>query len=764
MRLNKNIIFPGILIYGLIVVLLTLFDVQFLCLRPICSFIFLMTIPGLLIVLMLRIRKINFWEYLVYIIGLSITFLMFAGLLINWALPWLGIDKPLSLIPLLVSLGILLFIFWIIAYIRNKEISIEIKIAKPDWLNIFFFIIPIILLVFSIFGALVLNSNGPDTFTMITLGGIAVYVLVLIFFRDELNKNVYPWAILLISLAMLLSTSLRSWNISGHDIITEYQMFQLTKENLYWSMSYFPGHAYNACLSITIFPTVLSSFFKINDIYIFKIFFQIIFSFISVVVYLFLKRYTKTTLAFIAVLFFISLPTFFIDLPMMTRQEISLFFFALMLLILFKKQINLTVKISFFIIFGFSMIISHYSTSYVALAFFLGTYILTFLFRKWENRKINRRIPSHVKKQKYFLSGYLIIALLVFGFVWYSSITHTTNGLIDFINKSSSNLENIFSDDVRAGQTSVFEQFNIFSKPKDQTVLVQDYIKETELNYKNMPYINYYPQEKYENYNPQLIPDELVPLKINSNIASKIYYFEEIIKKLVKVFIVIGVFYPLFNLSKKRVIDTEYIFMILISLFLLLAIMILPLASIEYNLLRTYQQVLIILSLPAVLGCSIIFKFLKKENIKVILISFIFIIYFLFCCGFISQIIGDSEASINLNNFGIYYDKYYTHDSEVKSAQWLSNNYDKKDLICVDDSTSSKLKTFSNIKDGQFFYYIIPSIMDKDSYVYLSYTNTIKKIIIQSYRGRIIEYNFPTQFLNDNKNKIYNNGGSEIFK
>jgi uncharacterized membrane protein len=157
---------------------------------------------------------------------------------------------------------------------------------------------------------------------------------------------------------------------------------------------------------------------------------------------------------------------------------------------------------------------------------------------------------------------------------------------------------------------------------------------------------------------------------------------------------------------------------------------------------------------------------LKKEYIKIILILFIFIIYFLSYSGFITQIIGGSEASIHLNNFGTYYDKYYTHNSEIKSAKWLSNNFDNKYLVYVDKFNLSKLKTFSNIKDGHFIYDILPSILDKDSYVYLSYANTIKKIIPPSYQEGIIipSYNYPTQFLNDNKNKIYNNGKSEIFK
>jgi uncharacterized membrane protein len=653
MQLTKNKIFYGILIYGLIINLLVLFDIQFLYLRPFFSFIFLITIPGLLIMLMFKIREINSWEYLVYTIGFSVAFLMFGGLFINWILPLVGIDRPLSLVPLLISFDIFLLIFWIIAYKQNKEISIKINPLKLSFLNKGFFTIVMIFLVLSILGAITLNNYGPNILTMIMLGGIAVYVFMLVFFRNKLNENVYPWAILIISLAMLLATSLRSWNISGHDIIIEYQMFQLTKENFHWSMSNFPNHSYNACLSITILPTILSWFLKINDEYIFKIFFQIIYSFISVGVYLFLKRYIKAALAFIAVFFFISFPTFFVDLPMMIRQEISLFLFALILLILFNKQINPTIKKLAFIIFGFSMIISHYSTSYIAFALFLSTYILTFLFRRLANRKIKQCALKHAKKQEYYLRGYLILLLLVFGFLWYSPITHTANGLIDFMNDSFKNLGNIFSEDVRAGQTSFLEQFNIFYKPKDQTLLLQDYIKKIELKFENISDINYYPQEKYEDYKPRVIPAELIPIRINSNIAPKIYLFMEIVKKLMKVFIIVGVFYLLFNLFKKREIDTEFIFMSLASLFSLAVIMILPLATIEYNLLRTYQQVLIILSLSAILGSLIIFKFLKKENIKIILILLIFILYFLSYSGFIPQIIGGSEASIQLNNYGI---------------------------------------------------------------------------------------------------------------
>src|SRR5680860_785820 len=355
---TKNKLLSGILIFGLITNLLVIFDIQYFYLRAIFSFIFLITIPGLLIMLMLRIRKIGFWEYLVYTIGLSITFLMFGGLFINETLPLIGINKPLSLIPLIISLDIFLIIFWIIAYKRNKEILFEIRLPKLDWLNKIFFITPVIFPLLSILGAIILNNGGPNYLTIIMLGGIAAYVFSIVSFRKKLNQNVYPWAILMMSISLLLMGCLRSWYVSSVDINLEYHIFQLVKANQQWNMSLFP-HAYNTCLSVSLLPTILSSFLKINDQYIFKLIIPLIFSITPIGVYLFLKRYTKIIFSFMASFFFISQPLFITWCNIPIRQEISFLFFTLSLLILFNENLGSRLKKTFFLIFVFSTVVSH---------------------------------------------------------------------------------------------------------------------------------------------------------------------------------------------------------------------------------------------------------------------------------------------------------------------------------------------------------------------------------------------------------------------
>lgn len=384
MNLTKNKIFFGILTFLLIVNLLIIFNLNQFYIRAVLGFIFLITIPGLLIMLMMKIRGVGAWEYLVYVVGLSVSFIMFGSLAVNWILPWLNItDKPLSLLPILICFNVFLLGFWIVAYIRNKKLLLEIKSPKLNLTNRIFFVVPMLFPILSILGAFLLNNHGTNILTMIMLGGIVVYVFFLVILREKLNPNIYPWVLWMMGLSLLLMLSLRSWYLGGFDITREYYTLQLTKENFYWGMSNFKN-AYNTCLSITILPTIFHSLLKINDQYIFKLFFPMIFSFFPIILYLFLSKSINKVYSFISAIFFLSWPFFIDPMVSLARQEIAFIFFGLMLLVLFTKEINPILKKVLFLIFGASMIVSHYSTSYVALALFTLTYVLTFFYKKYK--------------------------------------------------------------------------------------------------------------------------------------------------------------------------------------------------------------------------------------------------------------------------------------------------------------------------------------------------------------------------------------------
>jgi len=772
LKLTKNKILSGIVIFGLIANLLVLFDIQYFYLRAIFSFIFLITIPGLLIMLMLEIREIGFWEYLVYIIGLSIAFLMFGGLFINWTLPLVGIDKPLSLVPLFVSFNIFLLIFWLIVFKRNKEISLEIKLPKLDWLNKAFLSIPVIFIFQSIFGATMLNNNGPNYLTMSMLAGIAIYVFLAVLLKDKLNKHIYLFAILNISLSLLLATSLRSRYVFGSDITTEYFIFQLTKKNFYWSMLNFPHHPYNACLSLTIFPTILNSFLNINEHYIFKILYQLIFIFTPMAIFLTFKRYVKTILAFLASCFFIFTPTFFIAMPMHTRQEIALLYFSLILLVLFNEKINPKLKNILFLVFGFSMVVSHYSTAYIALSLFVLTWIVSFIFRKKENliiffklfKKNNLKEENRIpEKRNYFLRGNLIFLLVIFAFLWYGPLTGSSGSLVKFSRETITNMKNIFREDVRVKGSSFLDQFNIFWKP-DFRLALSNYAKETISKYDKEPNDDFYREAEYKFYSPEIVPQRILPVKLNSNMVSKTYLFKEIIKKLVKIFIIIGILYLIFSQLKKRQINQEYIILNIVSFLFLGIMMILPFATLNYGLDRTYSQLLIILSFSSVLGGLILFKFFKRK-LRIIFVSGVFLLYFLFRAGFIPQILGGAEPFVQMNNSGILYDAFYSHYAEIRAGQWLFDNYQKNTYIYMEKFAGNKSLLSYKFEDKQWIKQdIFPQVIRKSSYVYLSSSNITEESVFVFIQGGMVGYSNPLRFLNGNKNLIYNNKYSEIFK
>ena len=100
---------------------LIILDVPFL--REVISIIVFLAVPGILILSCLKFPHKNKWEYLVYSIGLSVSFLMITGLLASIILPVIGISRPLELTTLLVLLNLILLILWILAYKKMGGIS-----------------------------------------------------------------------------------------------------------------------------------------------------------------------------------------------------------------------------------------------------------------------------------------------------------------------------------------------------------------------------------------------------------------------------------------------------------------------------------------------------------------------------------------------------------------------------------------------------------------------------------------------------------------
>ena len=92
-------------------------------LRQIVGFIFLTFVPGILILRILKIHNIGIIESLLYSVGLSIALIMFSGLFMNLVFPLFGIVKPISTLPVVVTLTVISLILAATAYWRDRDFS-----------------------------------------------------------------------------------------------------------------------------------------------------------------------------------------------------------------------------------------------------------------------------------------------------------------------------------------------------------------------------------------------------------------------------------------------------------------------------------------------------------------------------------------------------------------------------------------------------------------------------------------------------------------
>jgi len=742
-KLTRTNLFLGLLFFLVIVNLLVGFDLNFLYLRQILGFLFLIAVPGLLIMLCFKIRSVGFWEYLVYTIGLSVAFIMFAGLAVNWTLPLLNItDKPLSLYPILICFDIFLIILGIVAWSRNKDLEHEFTTPKLDAINNVFFVIPMLFPILSILGAFLLNNHGPNILTMIMLGGIAVYVLLLVIFRKKLNENIWPWALWMIGVSLLLMWSMRSWFVVGFDINQEMKVAKLVLLNNHWAMNLFQD-PYNSCLSLSIFSPIINIFSNIKMDLIFKLIIQVLFSALPVVLYLIYKKMVhKKVLIFLACFFFISQIFFITQMPALIRQEIAYIFFALFFLLLFsEKTIYKTVLL---FIFGFSIIVSHYSTSYIFLFSLLAVYLATIFIRK---------IPKYKKEIIPLFSLTLLIILLIFGFLWTFQVTQTSSGLANTIHSTITNVGQIFNQESKSGiiQSLMFKKINYYN-------LYSNYSNNIALNYQNNSEFNLLQTDQDVQYKLPIIKNitnyGLYKISYNIKFVTSIYF------KLLIMFGIIICFIFIKEFERK-----DYFIYAIFYLLTLLLIAILPYISFSYNFERAFLQTLIFLSIMIVYaGYKLFILIFRKENYSIIILSALLILFLIFSSLLVPFFFfGGTGKSIIFENSGDEFNKFYTSNSEVNSLQWI--NFNSQNGIIFYFDRYSQLKVLSVIPafEKAIFKDITPKTIDKNSYVFSSYSNKLGYSTVY-YRGVLFNINFPREFLNNNKNKIYNNGGSEIFK
>jgi len=723
-------------------------------LRQIIGFIFLTFIPGILILRILKIHNVGIIESLLYSVGLSIAFIMFSGLFANFALPLIGISRPISVLPIMATLAIFTLILMPIAYQRDKGFSAPppSKLTEILTLSSLFLILVLLL---GIFGALMVNFYQNNILLLVLIIVVAGVVALAAFGRF-IDQRVYPLAIAIIAMCLLYQTTLMSPYLTGFDIHLEYYFEQLVVENGYWDGT--SPYGYNIALSITMLAPIYSLILDIDGAWIFKVIYPFIFSLVPLALFHIFHQQMSAKKAFLAAFFFMAVPTFSLEMTALARQQMAEFFFVLFLLLMVDRKLGLSQRLTLAIVFALSIVVSHYGLAGLCLYYFgLGWLVIMVIRSGWGRRvwgwltnKWGNLSPSLTSPKVFSPKAIsIVVAVYFIGTVAYYGLVGS-GFYLAFLNRTW------------LGQTATIIT--------GITELLPGELSEPPI------LLDFTAREP-------LVQTALGLDFLSASSQGKVF---RIFQYITQIFIVIGFIRLIFR-PRGLKFTAEYIAFTAGSALLLAACIFLPGFSASMNATRFYHIALLLLTPLCILGGEGIWLAVSalwhksrlvaatEDNQAYInfLVLVVLIPYFLFTSGFVFEVTGhevidkiDSPYSIALSSHRVDVSGVFNWQDGA-GADWLWQRLGDGDIAYA-DLHGWLLLGYENMPFSQIIGFPISvSEVSQDSYIYFRTWNIDMQEItyhtgIAGCRESVSFSEAGVDDLIATRNRIYNNGGVQV--
>jgi len=691
-----------ILVLQFIIYVLVLFDIPVA--RQIIGFLYFTTIPGFIAIKLLKLNELDMLEIVLFSVGFSVAFLMLAGLLINEFCFLFGLSEPLSLMPLMIILNSFILVGGILACLRSEGIKLsEVKTSGLSPLALLLIGLPVL----SVVGAMWVNAYENNLILLFMIIAISLLFVIGVISKKLLPPKLYPFALFMIAISLLFHSSfISNYIVSfGSDVLLEHFVFKTTQNNAYWSSTnlYFGDIGYgrmNSMLSVTILPTIYSSLLNMDSTWVFKMLFPLIFSFVPLGLYQVWRGYVGKKYAFVSAFFFMAFLVFYTEMLGLNRQMVAELFFVLLLLVVLNKKMKPPSKMVCFMIFSFGLVTSHYGLSQFFLFFISLIFISLFV----------------VKRPSRNITASMVVLFFIVMFTWYIYISSST--AFDSILK--------FSD-------YVYSQLGDFFNPAARGQMVL-----RGLGMESPPTI--------------------------WNAISRAFAYST------QFLIVVG-FVGLVTKRVKVRVEREYFTFSFIAMAFLAALILVPGLAKTMNMTRFYHILLFFLAPFCVLGAEVLVKLVskRKEELRVsILLLIVLIPYFLFQTGFVYEFTGSEGWSLPLSmhrmsGYRLHRSLGYIYSQDVFGARWMSRNVDIQNTQVYADVSSRNniLISHSMMYEGYVNILSNTTEVPATGTVYLSWLNVVEGLVVGQY------YVFNTTEISSilsNMNKIYSNGGCEIYK
>jgi uncharacterized membrane protein len=704
------------------------------------------------------------------ILGLGV--IMLTGLAVNTLLPLFGDVHPLRQAPILVGFDVV-FVGLVFAGRRNWIAAMP-HIRRPRSLSRYGQVLLLVALPLAATSGAIALDNGREA--GMTVGMLVACVAVLIWVYLARTDPISPMhlaALYAVALSLLFMTSMRGRYVTGHDIQHEFYVFQQAVHAQRWNVG--NSHdAYAACLSITILPAALRQAFKLPDILVFKLYFQLFFALCPVGVFLVGKKLGGTRVGILAFTLFVAFPTYFSDMPFLNRQEVAfLFLTAFVLVIVDASYSTSRPRQHLLLVFlGVNIVLSHYSTTYFALGQ-LGVALVVLtsvrIVARLSSNRHWRLLPLYGSRMVgvRLLTWPLLLLLLVVAGLWNVGATHSSGSITAV---AQNTFDQVTGRAKSAGAADTSDSL-LNGSSASQAEVLRQYVKEATADRSSDG--DYYPSSVIDKYPPlparvQVAPDTdvgtaLDELKVSSYSINS--FLRANSARLLQVLVGTGVILMVFRKKGARL-RTDGVFKSIAigSLCCVAVLVAVPSLTLDYGLLRAFLQAFIVLSAVGA-ACLTTFCGLFGSRRSEGLAMLVAVVFLLSSTGLVATATGGYLPQLHLANAGYNYDDYYVHDSEVLTAEWFNTNVPPDSLVVsgdrVDPRTSANRSITVPIVAGQG---ILPVQLDRRAYVFLGYTNVVLGQAYAVFQNQGIQYTYPTGFLDSTKNLVFSTGQTEVFK
>ncbi|MFZ0011418.1 MAG: DUF2206 domain-containing protein [Halobacteriota archaeon] len=753
--------------------------VQIPLLRGFVASVYLLFVPGVLVLRALRLHKLGGVRTPLFAVGLSLATVMGTGLLMTTLYPLLGFDRPLALGPVVMTEGVVITFLAMLSYWRDQGptedgIIDRRYVLTPSTLALC--VLPFV----SIFAAYAMNAYANNVLLLVLIIITAITALW-ISTSASVPKELYPLAVFVIAVALLYHASLISPYVSGWDIQKELYTANAVLTNAQWNV-HAPG-ATNGVLSITLLAPLISIVSGVSVVWIFKTIYPSLFALVPVGLFVVFQKQTNDRIALLASFFVTFLFTFFSEMPAIARQEIAELFLVLLVILLIDKSLGSAAGkarlYALYAVFAASLVVSHYALALVFIAYLVVAWLVLFVVDNPAMRRLHRVAPSGSPAKlssspKRMLTLPFVLLFAAFTAAWYATLGSAalsreiapTLAQIGSALRSSPNVPLAIGIGVAIYACALWIAYVLAARAqREASTLPRLFGAPVAVLCASLALARYY----------GISVNELLQL----GRLSPLHEVAEVLYLLGLLLIIVGVA----GLALRRcrfTFDQEFTALALASLAILMTAAAIPFLALTLNTTRLYQISTLLLAPFCVTGALLIggvsgrlrAKRRERTGVSLVykLVAVLFVVTLVFGTGLVYEVTRQEPTSFFLDNA---IDAPIFNAREVAGAQWLYADYAAKGgntspPIVYADVYRGLLWT--SLDSNQSLKYLPVPFKQAPlaDYVFLGTFNLLTGTSAQQYPARsflngTLVYHANLDGIRDTRNRIFDDGGAVIY-